>query len=546
MSFSYSGSKTDSKTDVKSSSTTQSSLVSQPTSARSAMSVLLKSKITVENHYSLYLLANDSAKLFAEAENQLSKKNAILLYPVNSDDKSDSSFNYKACFIQYGKFLTRTILSADKKTNLIRIEVTVKNATRLNAPGEVWNITTIPEAAHLIKRALAPGAHLPRVLQLPEAVLKKHILANLDKKSLAAFGGTLFPAYQITQPLLDQEGVKQLFTHILNGEIDEVRTMLAANPRLATLQWKAEKEEERIITNKGGQQIYVEGKTAYQFALGEEDNEMISLLKDCVVKVSDEKEALTQLNAQFAKGWEVEEEKRWLPVTTAQKKLIQAIRDSKPGDITSSGSPDYKLTIREGSDVKKADDEFMLAYHTVLKTTVKTGRHYNPNPQQSGWDNYDVDLINRYANNWNDPRAMLLWLRSIGYNQRFMPANYTQVFCGVGLYENVKRMKEGDTQSRSLKLVVHNSVWHCWVTRDLYPLLDSVGAGFDYCYGLGARGARSYVFDGARQVAGIFKNLCQSKTAFAHNLRAANQTVYLSRLKGLARYVIPFAKSVCS
>ena len=527
MSFSYSGSKTDSKTDVKSTqfSDFSNSLVGQRTSTRPAMLVL--PKITVENHYSLYLLANDSAKLFTEAENQLLKKNAVLLYPVSTDDKSDSAFNYKACFIQYGKLLTRTILSADKKTNLIRIEVAVKSATRLNSPGEVWNITTTPEAAHLIKRALAPGAHLPRVLQLPEAVLKKHVLANLDKKSLVAFGGTLFPAYQITQRLLDQERVKQLFTHILNGNIDEVKIMLAANPGLASLQWKGGK----IITNKGGQQIYVEGKTAYQFALGEEDNEMIVLLKDCVVKVSDEKEALTQLNEQFAEGWEVEEEKRWLPVVTAQKKLHQAIRDSKPEDITSSGELDLKLTIREDSAVDIADFEFRMAFYTVLHTPVKTGRHYNPKPQQFGWDNYYDDCANRYNNKWNNPRAMLLWRRSIGYNQRFMPTNYAQAFCGEGLNTNLKKLKAGDAQGRSLRLEVYDSVGHRWVSRDFYPLLDSVGAGFDYSYDSEGAGAR---LGWDKGTSWLFQNLCQSKTALVQNLRAATQTVALSQQKVLA------------
>ena len=533
MLSSHIGSKTDSKTDVKSSSITtfsscSNALISQHTSTNSSRpAMLVLPKITVENHYSLYLLANDSAKLFAEAENLLLKKNAILLYPVSTDDKSDSAFNYKACFIQYGKLLTRTILSADKKTNLIRIEVAVKSATRLNAPGEVWNITTIPEGAHLIKRALAPGAHLPLVLQLPEAVLKKHVLANLDKKSLVAFGGTLFPAYQITQPLFDQERVKQLFTHILNGEIDEVKIMLAANPGLASLQWKGEK----IITNKGGQQIYVEGKTAYQFALGEEDNEMIALLKDCVIKVSDVKEALTQLNEQFAEGWEVEEEKRWLPVVTAQEKLHQAIRDAKVGDITSSDYPRYKLTIREDSEVYIADVEFRMAFQTIFNTPIKIGRHYNPKPQQLGWDNYYDDRVNRYNNNWNDPRAMLLWRRCIGYNQRFMPANYAQAFCGVGLFQNVERLENGEAQSRSLTLQIYDSVLHKWATQDLYPLLDSVGPGFDYSYGsvgvggeLGWEGATSW----------IFQNLCQSKIALVQNLRAATQTVVLSQQKVLA------------
>ena len=63
---------------------------------------------------------------------------------------------------------------------------------------------------------------------------------------------------------------------------------------------EAPKEEEKVMTNKGDQRIQIHGKTAYQIALGEEDTEMEAMLKACIVKVADEKEAHAQLtnNAQ--------------------------------------------------------------------------------------------------------------------------------------------------------------------------------------------------------------------------------------------------------
>ena len=178
-----------------------------------------------------------------------------------------------------------------------------------------------------------------------------------------------------TQPSLNQREL-ELFDHILGGEIAEVKKMLDTHPHLSLVKYAA--QEEKITTNKGGQCIQIQGKTAYQIALGEEDMEMATILKACIVKIADEKEATAQYNAQFPEKWDIYEEEKWIPLFIQLGKLTNALRDAKSEDIISSGYPDSKLTIKLESETAIALANFKSAWDAILNEPITTGRHYNP------------------------------------------------------------------------------------------------------------------------------------------------------------------------
>ena len=75
----------------------------------------------------------------------------------------------------------------------------------------------------------------------------------------------------------------------------------------------------------------------YQAALSVDDTQMAKLIKSYF---KDEKEAARQYDEQCPEGWEKTEEKKCRPIFEQLNKLTLAIRDSKTGDMTSSGHPD--------------------------------------------------------------------------------------------------------------------------------------------------------------------------------------------------------------
>ena len=263
-------------------------------------------------------------------------------------------------------------------------------------------------------------------------------------------------------------------SHTQCDDEEKIKQMLTSNPGLAVVRWKARNENDKIITNRAGQHIYVENKTALQFALGEEWDPAIAMLKASILTVADEKELIAQYRAQFAKGWEQEEEQRCKAILPAQEKLAKAIQEAAPDDIKSSGL-EKTLTIREGSDVAKADAEFRALLDAALQIPVKMGRHFNPQPLQTAVNVYPYFLTTHF-DHCEDPRAMLLWRRNVGYNQRMMSIGYVHAFCdAAGFHENVS--KKDVQPSSSLTLQSYHLGYRYWVPAGFYPL---AGLGFNF------------------------------------------------------------------
>ena len=227
-------------------------------------------------------------------------------------------------------------------------------------------------------------------------------------------------------------------------------------------------------------------------ALGEEDTEIAAMLKAAILKVADEKEADAQYYAQLPEGWEKTEEERWSPVFAKLDALTQADRKATPGvDIISSGDPEYKLTVREESEVAQALADYKSSCDAMLNKPVTTGRHFNPNLQQRAFQIYDDHYEDYFRNDWSDPRAMLFWQRAIGSTERLFPANtYRQHVTGSIIPK--KNCVLANRKDGHLNLSYGILRRGLWVPTDFYPRGES-RLGFDFAIGAHAGGVPAAV-----------------------------------------------------
>lgn len=396
------------------------------------------------------------------------------------------------------------------RVEIIMASSGAQRSTKLNA-------SPAQQAAAGAAAAEVKNQRQTSLLDIPKAVMRTHVFLSHDMndKSLAAFARSSLYARSLAQPELDRRAVKKIFEHIRDGEIDKVKKMLNANPRLALVEWKAVKGEEKTIANKAGQRISIEGKTAYEFALGEEDTEIAALFRTCIVNIENQDAANKLFHRQFPQGWIAAEEKTSAPIFAQLDALTQAIRNAQPADIISSGDPDYRLTVRDGSAVAEALLTFRSMLDATLKETITTGRHFNPKLLLRAFEIYDAHYADYFGNDWSNPRAMAFWQQAIGYVQRFMPANYAQAFCD-GLNSTNDKLYKGTPQGRALKFETYQA--GRWVPADFYPLSNS-HLGFRFAIaGDGRACARGLDLYWAGCACAALGGLCQSKTAGLQSL----------------------------
>ncbi len=270
--------------------------------------------------------------------------------------------------------------------------------------------------------------------------------------------------------------LKELLTAIVNGKPGIVEAMLERDPSLLL----EKLDENDYVTALSGQRS--NHATAYRTALAVEDTQMALLLKNKLFELTGNNDvANTQYREQFPEGWEIDETKRWAPVFTTLDSLKDAIRDVKSGDISSSGEPEYKLTVRKGSAVAKILALFrsqLNARIRRLNEIVTTGRHFNPHLLLKAFQMYDDHFQDDFGNAWSDPRAMLFWQQGIGTIQRGLPVNYVQAFCD-GLYATEAKLRNNQPQGRLLKIDFLDTLRLTRVPMDFYPLSTS-RLGFDY------------------------------------------------------------------
>ncbi len=269
-----------------------------------------------------------------------------------------------------------------------------------------------------------------------------------------------------------QKCLGDLHRAILSGDLKTLEEQIKQDPKL--LLEKLEEKECMTIQGLSGHKASV---TLYRTALATEDTQMAEMIKAKLIEVAGKEEADAQYNAQFPKGWELLEEKRWKPMSKQLDVVTQAIRYAKPDDIVSSGYPEYKLTVKDRSNVAIALAHLRSLLDATLNEIVTIGRHFNPHFLLKEFQLYD----DYFGNNLSDPRALAFWRLVIGYAQRFMPVNYVQAFFD-GLYNSEEKLRKGIPQGRSLKFKVFDSRSNTWVSTDFYPLSIS-RLGFDFAFG---------------------------------------------------------------
>lgn len=312
--------------------------------------------------------------------------------------------------------------------------------------------------------------------------------------------------------------LKHLLTAIVNGNLDETKSILEKDPSL--LVEKLE-EKDHVVALSGQRSNNV---TAYRTALAVEDTQMAAMIKAKLIEVAGEDVANSQYREQFPTGWEAAEEKRWAPLFAQLNTLTDVIKDAKHGDITSSGDPEYKLTVREGSVVAVALAQFRSLLDATLRDIVTTGRHFNSKLLLQAFKIYD-DRYKDFGNDWSDPRAMLFWQQVIGTIQRGLPVNYVQAFCD-GLYTTEEKLRYNNPQSRSLKFELFDTGRRTWVSSDFY-LLSASRLGFDYAIYAGRGRCGLGGGRGPLNVGGTegLRSLCQSKTACMQTFTPTFQNV---------------------
>lgn len=300
-----------------------------------------------------------------------------------------------------------------------------------------------------------------------EHIVGKEYVEQLRTKNSDGECSQLYDEYR----QFKQEKLKSLLEAILRGDPDAAREISEKYPILLL----EKLAEEECAVAPSGQKANAK---PYQIALATEDTQMASMLKAQLLKVADEKEATAQFNEQFPEGWKEAENNKWIPIFNQLDSLTQTIRDAQPGDIISSGQPEYKLTVREESKVAIALAQFRSMLEAMLDEIATIGRHFNLDLLQKAFQIYNSHYQNYFGNDSSDPRAMLFWQQIIGYIQRVLPANYAQAFCD-GLCNTTQKLQKGIPQSRSFKFEILNAGRNAWCPSDFYPLASSL-LGFDF------------------------------------------------------------------
>ena len=280
--------------------------------------------------------------------------------------------------------------------------------------------------------------------------------------------------------------LKALLTAIVSGEPDKAKAILDVDPSLLL----EKLEEKDYVIAPTGHKFNLK---PYQAALAVEDTQMAEMIKPYFAKLQNEEEANRQYDEQYPKGWEAAEEKKWSPIFKQLDILLEAIRHGKD-DITSSGAPDYIVTVKEGSSVGKELIEFNRLLDATLKDTITAGqRPFPPNLLLEPLQKYDSekDYKDYFGGRWDDPRALFFIQKVIGYDgiQRFMPVNYVQAHQDW-LDDAAEKIKNNQPQPRgpsSTSFKVYRS--GNYVDVSFYPLMPRGTSGFNFAlYGEAGRG----------------------------------------------------------
>jgi len=315
-------------------------------------------------------------------------------------------------------------------------------------------------------------------------------------------GANASASTRVAQPVHHAVPADNVWQRVVYGNEDGVLQMLRVTPRLV--------EQKATVTDYSNRAV--NDATPFQMALRAGDEIMAKKIK-AIYLAANPGEGQAVLDAQFNEAFpngyaaHLEEQKR------SADEFERNVLNSLVAAFYRASVADLKSSLRKrdnGSELCRKLREFKDAFH-ALSMQEKV---YNPNHLRKVFQEYD----DWYDDCDNGPRWLqsnLFWRQVIGWEERYMTANYAQSFCtGLDSMVNYHRPLQ-----RTLTL--HN--YDTFRDIHLYPLdvdpnskLGSDFGAYSYYEGVGQAPSRVWR-DGAP-----FKNLCREKAARLAELCSQN------------------------
>ncbi len=198
--------------------------------------------------------------------------------------------------------------------------------------------------------------------------------------------------------------------------------------------------------------------TPYRAALCCQDPQMTELIQKHMIAHVGPEETLKQWKAQFPRGWERAELKRWQPLFKQLRVLDKVIRQFS--EVSISMQDQDKVAVIEDSKVAREYEKFMLFLEATRNDPIKTGRTFNPQFMQKVariLDERIADDRNNYLNAspfFVCPKHLkfelaFCWQRVFGVTQCFVSSADAASF--IDSLDTVK-LRTNQPQNRLMKI----------------------------------------------------------------------------------------------
>lgn len=246
------------------------------------------------------------------------------------------------------------------------------------------------------------------------------------------------------------------------GEETHALEMIEADPDLVTRKSTTADYSGRIL----------EDVTPYQIALQAGDEVLAEKIRDIYLEHDPENgqsELDTQWNEVFGQGFDVHLEAQKAEAEAFEHDFINPLVDA----ITNASPDKLQAALDKQFDNGSELCNQLNAFRAACESRSHHEKVFNPFHLLKAFEKYNEKL-----DPWSVSRLRLFWRQVIGFEQRYLPANYAQGFCtGLGNLVENKPLKRTFT--------LHD-VDNTGVTR-FYPIVSPhgpcSGLGFDFaCY----------------------------------------------------------------
>lgn len=335
--------------------------------------------------------------------------------------------------------------------------------------------------------------------KLQKALIQATDLAILQKEeiaqTIAPMSGASSSQLTLFHSISTEKGalavhleLHKFLQHIVFDEREEAEAMVRANPQLLRMK--------TVVTNYSGQRIE---QTAYQLALGADDNEMATMLVPYFEKI--------YLNDPRYQAKPEEAIKVGLAEKTyqEQEQFSDGLFEDKGKEAADEKALTDVLAAIDASDSNEACETALQTFRDYLNPKdepIRKGKHFNIQLLIRAFELYSNE--NKYRERGGDGsrKNNLIWRKVIGYTQRCLPTCYAQAFA-QGLYYIIENEEP----------LTHSLEFRFKQGHFFFPLRPSSGLGYEVAAGggnmmdsghsMGARRTRELLLSYVRE-----KHLC--------------------------------------